>query len=1329
MVGTGARIAVKAVAWVMAGFAFLAAGAVTPAIAAALADITVAAQKLSFENVAGQVSITASVNDAAGNVYVTGLANANTLVVGQDVNGADVTLYGATGQGFVVKYNAAGQVAWGRRYSSSWDNQAPTGLALDGASPPNVYVAGSLNQTMNNFGDAGNETLTLVGNADSFVGKLDGGSGSISWIKNFGSAQLSLTATNLAVSSDGADVYLVGTGTGDNGSTIDFHTGRDGAFIAHITVSQSGQTLATLVPFIGDGGGNVALQSVVATSGGQVYAVGALRGGGLDAPASIVVGNTAGLLASYNATLADASKTVSTLSIVGNTPYELSAITADASNLYLTGTYKNANLVLNSPGGQITLTAASTNAQGFVAKASIADQTANPGRVQWAKRIGGSSVALVQQNALAVDTAGTLSVGVVTNGAGHLSSPPLDRVGSARNVALMRLSSDGDFDAGVSLGADTGFVLGNASGVASSGMFTVAGKMTEDFTVPQIAHGTNVSAGLLLRASPSYVLTVAKSGTGGGTVTSTTGGIDCGSTCTSTALAAGTTVTLAANAGAGSTFAGWSGACTGSTLTFAVTMDASRSCTAAFDLSSGPTPPTPNPPAPPAPPPPPFVVNPPATVENASTVGSGSGSVSFASSFTNTANLTFSAAPSAGGTLPSWLSFDPASVSFSFNVPLPPDLPIQPLAAGDARTGRADARANWSNTVYPLLLRVAQLPVVLTATDKSSGQAYASTIQMSFYAPRNPVAISALSMSLDRALGNKSSGRSALSFDGGQMLFETASTNLFAASPGPYGDIVRYHGLSGARDRLSQTAIPGGGVANTADGLSSSPAVSADGAFGAFASDAPAVSELPAGGKRQIYRVSLAYPRVALNPAVTPAPLMVSATAEGVAGNGTSDNPSLSQDGRFVAFDSTATNLAAGLDETRRVWRKDMSTGAIVQVAAGSNPSLSWNGQVVAYQSAGQIQVKDMAAGTVRTLGVGAAARLSARGDRVTFVSSSKVVQVDLATGAVRAVGDGDQPAMSADGRFVAFRAIGANGFTQVWLRDVDRGVTALVTQTASGTGGNGDSLFPSVSGDGAQVGFVSAASDLVNGSPTGIQAYVAANPLPLPEKTGYWYLASSNSGQGWLMERWGSQAYIAGLVYDAAGQATWLSGFCQVTGLNCAGTLVSRSGGTAFGAATGPSPVAGPGVAMTLTTSEDGRSTALQVGNGAVQTLTAFPIGGTATTGFAGLPQAGWWMETGSTGGNGYFIQVDTQPQADGSVRQIAYVSVLTFDLSGQPVWYSSQASLGADLGFSGTLMQYGAPTGVAAVGQLRIAFTGNDTAQVNLPNGRTASISRFRF
>ncbi len=92
-------------------------------------------------------------------------------------------------------------------------------------------------------------------------------------------------------------------------------------------------------------------------------------------------------------------------------------------------------------------------------------------------------------------------------------------------------------------------------------------------------------------SSPTtYALTVTKSGTGGGTVTSNTGGINCGSSCSAT-LSSGTTVTLSAAPASGSTFGGWSGACSG-TGSCVFTMTAARSVTATFNGSTQPPPPT-----------------------------------------------------------------------------------------------------------------------------------------------------------------------------------------------------------------------------------------------------------------------------------------------------------------------------------------------------------------------------------------------------------------------------------------------------------------------------------------------------------------------------------------------------------------------------------------------------------------------------------------------------------------------------------------------------------------------------------------------------------------
>lgn len=75
-------------------------------------------------------------------------------------------------------------------------------------------------------------------------------------------------------------------------------------------------------------------------------------------------------------------------------------------------------------------------------------------------------------------------------------------------------------------------------------------------------------------------LTVTKAGTGSGTVTSSPSGINCGTDC-SESYNSGTLVNLTAMPASGSTFAGWSGACSG-TGTCSVTMNTSKSVTATF---------------------------------------------------------------------------------------------------------------------------------------------------------------------------------------------------------------------------------------------------------------------------------------------------------------------------------------------------------------------------------------------------------------------------------------------------------------------------------------------------------------------------------------------------------------------------------------------------------------------------------------------------------------------------------------------------------------------------------------------------------------------------
>ena len=81
-------------------------------------------------------------------------------------------------------------------------------------------------------------------------------------------------------------------------------------------------------------------------------------------------------------------------------------------------------------------------------------------------------------------------------------------------------------------------------------------------------------------SAATFNLTVATTGPGTGTVTSAPAGIDCGSDC-SESYTENTVVSLTAAPAAGSSFAGWSGACRG-TDSCSVTMDAAKSVTATF---------------------------------------------------------------------------------------------------------------------------------------------------------------------------------------------------------------------------------------------------------------------------------------------------------------------------------------------------------------------------------------------------------------------------------------------------------------------------------------------------------------------------------------------------------------------------------------------------------------------------------------------------------------------------------------------------------------------------------------------------------------------------
>ncbi len=385
-----------------------------------------------------------------------------------------------------------------------------------------------------------------------------------------------------------------------------------------------------------------------------------------------------------------------------------------------------------------------------------------------------------------------------------------------------------------------------------------------------------------------------------------------------------------------------------------------------------------------------------------------------------------------------------------------------------------------------------------------------------------PGDITRVSVGLGGAEANHASRDVDISADGRYVVFASGASNLVAGDTNETDDIFVYDRSTGETTRVSLAL--GGAEAN---GGSRQPAISGDGRYVAFVSDASNLVSDDTNGFTDVFvydrqtgtttRASVASDGTQANDNVvdyeidisgdgryvvfysyasnlvsddtngfvdvfvhdnqTGETSRVSVSSSGEQANANCGSPSISNDGRYVVFDSLANNLVGGdTNEKRDVFLRDRQTGTTTLVSVnssgqqadggGSSPAISGDGRYVVFLS----KSNNLASGTEDY------DELVYRRDLQSGQTSLVSVYSD---GYIMTTGFITEPTISNDGRFVAFSFYdkGDNdGIANIWVRDL---ATAKSKETRHG---NASSFAPALSADGSIVAFWSAASNLVSG-------------------------------------------------------------------------------------------------------------------------------------------------------------------------------------------------------------------------------------------------------